>query len=76
MQESFWWCYDRYIISLSTPPGTPFPLLPVLNKPTVSVDVKQHVIKLISAGNSGHLYLTWVKQSYSSRKSSTTYSYQ
>ena len=41
MLESFWWgqCSDRYIISLSLPPGTsiaPPPLLPVPNKPSSS----------------------------------------
>ena len=50
MQRSFWWwqCSDRYIISislsphLSTPSPPPPPLLPVPNKPTVSVDAKQY----------------------------------
>ena len=49
MQKSFWWwqCSDRYIISLFPHLHTPFPLLPVPNKPlTVSVDVKHHAYLL------------------------------
>ena len=43
MQESFWWCSDRYIISLFPHHHTPSPLPPSLISLVVSVDVKHHV---------------------------------